>query len=472
MSDPFTLGWEEWLSLPELGLPAIKAKVDTGARTSALHAAVVEAFGPPDNPQVRFLMHPNPDDPSYDVTCSARVVDRRNVTSSNGETEQRYVIATTLEMGGRAWPIEITLSNRENMAYRMLLGRSAIVGDMVIDPNRSFCQPKLSFEVYRSMPRRRPVKRPLRIALLTREPKTYSSRRLVEAAEARGHVIEPIDTLRCYMRIGAMTSEVYYDGRALPRYDAVIPRIGASITAYGAAVLRQFANTGAYPLNTAKAILASRDKLLAHQILARAKIGMPTTAFASSPKDTEGLIELAGGAPLVVKLLSSSQGRGVVLAETLQAGESLVEAFRGLDANFLVQEFVAEAKGGDVRCFVIGPKVAGAIKRQAREGEFRANLHLGGTASAIRLSREEREAARRAARELGLSVAGVDLLQTASGPKILEVNSSPGLEGVETATGNDIASLVIEHLETKVQPLSKVREPKKRAKAKAEGAAE
>ena len=364
-SESFQLGWEEWLSLPDLGLPAIKAKIDTGARTSALHASVIEPFGPADAPQVRFLIQPDPSDPGLEITCSAPVVDRRDVTSSNGETELRYVIQTDVEIGGRRWPIQLTLTNRESMTYRMLFGRGAIQPDMIVNANASFLQPKLDFAAYAGLPKKRPVKRPLRIALLTREPRNYSSRRLIEAAQERGHVIEAIDTARCYMQIGTTHPQVHYDGKALPRYDAVIPRIGAGITGYGLAVLRQFTNTGAFCLNSASAIGHSRDKLMAHQLLARAKIDMPVTAFAHSPKDTKDLISLAGGAPVVVKLLSSTQGKGVVLAETRKAAESLTDAFRGLDANFLVQEFVEEAAGTDVRAFVIGNKVVGAMNGSA-----------------------------------------------------------------------------------------------------------
>ena len=259
-ADGFPLGWEEWLSLPGLGLPAIKAKTDTGARTSALHAVAIEPFGRVDRPQVRFLVQPDPDDPSLEVTCSARVVDRREITSSNGETELRFIIETDLEIAGRRWPVQLSLTDRSSMAYRMLLGRTALQEDMFVTPNVSFQQPTLGFKAYAGIPRQRPVKRPLRIALLTREPNNYSSRRLVEAAEARGHVIEPINTSRCYMRIDTLNAEVHYDGNALPRYDAVIPRIGASMTAYGMAVLRQFETMGAYCLNSAEAIGASRDK--------------------------------------------------------------------------------------------------------------------------------------------------------------------------------------------------------------------
>jgi ribosomal protein S6--L-glutamate ligase len=458
VSGDLVIGWEEWIALPDLSLPAIKAKVDTGARTSALHAAVIEPFGPADRPQVRFLIQPDPDRPELEITCSAPVIDRRSVTSSNGDSEQRYVISTRIRVADRFWPIEVTLTDRSQMAYRMLLGRSAIDADMVVDPNRSFVQPALSFALYRHTPHPKPIHRPLRIALLTREPGNYSSRRLAEAARLRGHVVEMIDTSRCYMRIGGIRSEVHYDGKLLPRYDAVIPRIGASVTAYGMAVLRQFAATGAYCLNTAEAIGASRDKLLAHQMLARAGVGMPITTFANSPKDTRDLIAMAGGSPVVVKLLESTQGRGVVLAETRKAAESLVDAFRGLNANFLVQEFIKEAGGADMRCFVVGNRVVGAMMRTAAEGEFRSNLHRGGVARAVRLSRDERDMARLAARELGLSVAGVDILRGADGPKVLEVNSSPGLEGIETVTKKDIAGQIIAHLESRVRPLSKSRD--------------
>lgn len=455
MTDTLTLGWEEWIDLPDIGLPAIKAKVDTGAKTSALHAVEIEPFGPANNPQVRFLIQPDPKNPNLELTCSAKVVDRRDVTSSNGETELRFVIETKAKIGNKTWPIQITLTNRENMAYRMLLGRQAIGDDMVVDPNESFVQRELSYDAYKALPKRKPVRRPLRIALLSREPNSYSSKRLVEAGEARGHVVEVIDTRRCYMRIGGLRPEVHYDGKSLPYYDAVIPRIGASITSYGTAVLRQFASTGAYCLNTANGIVASRDKLLAHQLLSDAHIGMPLTTFASSPKDTKDLISLAGGAPVVVKLLQSTQGRGVVLAETRKAAESLVDAFRGLDANFLVQQFVAEAAGADVRCFVIGNRVVGAMRRRAAEGEFRSNLHRGGTAEPVKLSKVERETARKAARVLGLKVAGVDLLQSETGPKVLEVNSSPGLEGIEKSTGIDVADQIYQFLESRVRPLSK-----------------
>ncbi len=457
----FTLGWEEWAAFPDLGLPAIKAKVDTGARTSALHAMAIEPFGPDSRPQVRFVMHPIPDRPDFEVVCAAPAVDRREVTSSNGETELRWVIRTKVQVGDRSWPIEVSLTNRENMAYRMLLGRTAIGDDMVVNPTQSCVQGELSYDHYKAVPQKAQVQRPLRVAILTREPRNYSSTRLKAAVEARGHVAETINTARCTMAINALNPAVYYDGRKLPRYDAVIPRVGASMTNYGMAVLRQFRLTGAYILNSAEAIGASRDKLYAHQVLARAGIGMPTTAFAHSPKDTGNLVDHVGGAPLVVKLLESTQGRGVVLAETKKAAESVIDAFRGLEANFIVQEFVKEAGGADIRCFVIGGKVVASMKRQAAAGEFRSNLHRGGSATKVRISKEERQAATRAARALGLSVAGVDLLRSEAGPKVLEVNSSPGLEGIEESSGKDVADLIVQYLESQVRSVSRI-SPRKR----------
>ncbi|MEQ9314324.1 MAG: RimK family alpha-L-glutamate ligase, partial [Henriciella sp.] len=393
MADHLELGWEEWLALPGLGLPAIKAKVDTGARTSALHAEVVETHGDPGRPQVRFLIRPDPDRPKLEIVCSAPIVDRRDVTSSNGQTELRYVIATEMQIGSVRRMIEITLTNREAMSYRMLLGRSAFSENATVHPDRSFIQPELSFDLYDAIKAKVPHERGLRIALLTREPDNYSSKRLADVGRQRGHIVDVINTSRCYMKIEAKAPEIHYDGKTLPFYDAVIPRIGASMTNYGMAVLRQFEAMGAWCLNPPEAIGASRDKLLAHQLLSQAGIAMPVTAFAHSPKDTKDLVGLAGSSPVVLKLLSSTQGRGVVLAETKKAAESLVDAFRGLDANFLVQEFVKEAAGADVRCLVIGGRVVAAMKRQAQEGEFRSNLHRGGEASEIKLTPAEKKIA-------------------------------------------------------------------------------
>ena len=287
----------------------------------------------------------------------------------------------------------------------------------------------------------------MKLVILARNPKLYSHRRLVEAAEARGHEIEIINTLRCYMNVTSHRPEVRYQGRKMTGIDAVIPRIGASITFYGLAVLRQFEMMGTYVLNDSVAITRSRDKLRSLQLLSRKGLGLPITGFAHSPDDIPDLITMVKGAPLVIKLLEGTQGIGVVLAETNQAAESVIQAFMGMKANIMVQEYIKEARGADIRCFVIGDKVVASMKRQAAEGEFRSNLHRGGTASLIRITPEERSTAIRAAKAMGLRVAGVDLLRANHGPVIMEVNSSPGLQGIETATGKDIAGLIIEHIE-------------------------
>jgi len=259
------------------------------------------------------------------------------------------------------------------------------------------------------------------------------------------------------MAINDHAPAVHYDGKALPRFDAIIPRIGTRMTFYGMAIARQFEMMGVYCLNSAAAIGASRDKLLAHQLLAQHRIGMPNTAFAKSSQDTQGIIDLAGGSPVVVKLLSSTQGKGVVLAETKKAAEALVDAFRGLDAHFLVQEFIKESSGTDIRCFVVDGRVVGAMKRTAQPGEFRSNLHQGGSAVKIKITKDERRSAIKAAKVLKLNVAGVDLLRSDSGPKILEVNSSPGLLGIEKATGKDIATIIIQSIEANVRSVVRQR---------------
>jgi ribosomal protein S6--L-glutamate ligase len=292
----------------------------------------------------------------------------------------------------------------------------------------------------------------MKIAILSRDSKIYSTRRLVEAAKQRGHEVRVVDPLRCYMNITAHRPAIHYKGERLEGYEAVIPRIGASITFYGTAVLRQFEMMGVYPANESVAITRARDKLRSLQLLAREGIGLPATGFADSPDDTADLIKVVGGTPLVIKLLEGTQGIGVVLAETRQAAESVIDAFRGLRAHILVQEFIREAAGADIRCFVIGGRVIAAMKRQAKAGEFRSNLHRGGTASLVRITREERSAAVRSAQIIGLNIAGVDIVRSARGPVVLEVNSSPGLEGIENCTGKDIAGRIIEFVETHAKP--------------------
>lgn len=304
----------------------------------------------------------------------------------------------------------------------------------------------------------------MKLAILSRNAKLYSTQRLVHAARERGHVVRVLDPLRCYMKIAPGKFQLNYKGKALTGIDAVVPRIGVSVTRYGTAVLRQLEMMGAYTPNSSDAILRARDKLRCHQLLAAEGIGLPTTVFGDNPDDTHDLLHLMGKPPHIIKLNEGSQGAGVILAEQLSASRSVVEALRGLYANFLVQEFIPEAKGADIRCFVVGDQVVAAMKRQAAAGEFRSNLHRGGAAEAVVLSLAEQDTALRAAKVMGLAVAGVDLLQSHRGPLVLEVNSSPGLEGIEAATGVDIASAMIAYLELSVSQKAKIVKEKKRPK--------
>lgn len=291
----------------------------------------------------------------------------------------------------------------------------------------------------------------MKIAIMSRNSRLYSTHRLIEAARERHHTVRVLDPLRCYMRIDAGRFEMHYKGKDLRPFDAVIPRIGASITRYGTAVLRQFEMMGVFTPNKSDAVLRSRDKLRCLQLLAQQGLDLPSTVFGDNPDDTTDLLAMLGKPPHVIKLVEGAQGQGVVLTEKLSGSRSVIEAFRGLYANFLVQEFIAEAKGADVRCFVVGGKVVAAMRRQAKAGEFRSNLHRGGSAEATKLTTAEVDAAIRAAAVMGLGIAGVDLLRSKRGPLVLEVNSSPGLEGIESASGVDVAGEIIAYLERRVR---------------------
>lgn len=292
----------------------------------------------------------------------------------------------------------------------------------------------------------------MKIAILSRDGTLWSCKRLKEAAVKRGHLVEILDPLSCYMNVSPAASSIHYKGLQLPHFDAVIPRIGSAITFYGTAALRQFELLGSYPLNESVAITRARDKLRSLQLLARQGIDLPKTGIAHSPDDTRDLIDMVGGAPLVVKLVEGTQGIGVVLAETRQAAESVIDAFRGLNAHILVQEYIAEANGRDIRCLVVGNEVVAAIERRAKEGDFRSNLHRGGVATIATITPQERAIAIKAAQTLGLEVAGVDILRSNRGPLVMEVNASPGLEGIEKTTGLDIAARMIQWIEQQARP--------------------
>ncbi len=454
MKESNYVGWEEWVSLPELNLPALIAKTDTGAETSALHAFNIQIFGKENNQMVRFGINPIQSDDRYSVFCSAKLIDQRNVTSSNGITELRYVIETNLVIGGVKRKIPVTLTNRENMKYKMIIGRSALDG-FNISPDKSFLQEKLTYDLYKKA-KNYSYRRALRIGILSLEPQNYSNRRIIQAAEENGHFCEILNTKRCYLNIESDNPEVHYDGQILPHYDVIIPRIGPTITKYGMAVVRQFEAIGTFCLNSSSSIGLSRDKLAAHQVLALHKIPMPDTAFANSPKDTKYIVDMTTGAPLVVKLLESSQGKGVILAETKKAASSVISAFQKLQAPFIVQDFIKDSAGADLRLFVIGGKVIATMMRSASDGDFRSNLHAGGSASKVKISKEERQIAKLAAKAMGLNIAGVDILRSSEGPKVLEVNSSPGLQGIEEINKINVSGKIIDYIERRLGLAKKV----------------
>lgn len=439
------LGSEEWCSLPELGIPSIKARVDSGAKTSALHAKNIAPFIKDGQNWVKFDINPIQNNVKTIIHCESPLVDKRVVKSSSGYREQRYVIQTSLEIGNSKWVIEMTLTNRDSMGFRMLLGREAMSGRVLVDPEQQYLLGQTTTdnlkEVYKNAVK---TSSGLRIGLLASNPELYSNKRIMEAGEMRGHEMHFLNIKECYMKLDAKTPEIHYRGGIiLNQFDAIIPRIRPSITFYGCALTRQFEALNVFCLNSSTAITQSRDKLFSLQLLLQSGIDIPTTGFANSPLDTNDLITMVGGPPLIVKLLEGTQGKGVVLAETKKAAESVINAFKSLNANILVQEFIKEASGKDLRLFVVDGKVVATIQREAMPGEFRANIHLGGTASVIKPTSEEKKIAIRAAKAMDLKVAGVDIIRSSKGPLLLEVNSSPGLEGIEGATNKDIAGEMI-----------------------------
>ena len=443
------LGSEEWCSFPELGIPAIKARVDSGAKTSALHAINIAPFLKDEENWVKFDINPIQNNLKTVIHCQARLIDKRIVKSSSGFREQRYVIQTNINIGTESWSVEMTLTNRDSMGFRMLLGREAMSGRILVDPEQKYLLGQPTTENLKDFyVNAIETKVGLRIGLLASNPELYSNKRIMEAGEMRGHEMTFLNIKECYMKLDATKPEIHYrGGRILDNFDAIIPRIRPSITFYGCALTRQFEALKVYCLNSAAAITQSRDKLYSLQLLLNHGVDIPTTGFANSPLDTDDLIKMVGGSPLIVKLLEGTQGKGVVLAETKKAAESVINAFKSLNANILVQEFIKEANGKDLRLFVIDGKVVATIQREAIAGEFRANIHLGGTASIIKPTIEEKKIAVKAAKAMDLKVAGVDIIRSAKGPLLLEVNSSPGLEGIEGATNKDIAGEMIRAIE-------------------------
>jgi len=447
------IGSEEWCVFEEFGIPAIKARVDSGAKTSSIQANNIKIINIGTEEWVRFEINPIQANRSIVVVCQAKLHDKRIVKSSSGISEKRLVIKAPVTIGEDTFEVEMTLANRDAMEFKMLLGREALIERYMVDPSKTYVQQDFSKEEiqskYSSFIKE---KTGLKIAILASNKDLYSNKRIMEAGIACGHEMAFLNVEQAYMKFDAIEPQIRYrGGNIIDKFDAIIPRIKPSVTFYACALLRQFDSMGAYCLNSAEAITQSRDKLMATQIFAKNDIQIPITGFAKSPLDTKDLIKMVNGAPLIIKLLESTQGKGVVLAETGKAAESVINAFKSVQTNILVQEFIKEANGQDIRCFVVNGKVVASMQRQAAKGEFRANIHQGGKASKVKITVEERKLAIKAAKILDLPVAGVDIIRSNKGPLLLEVNSSPGLEGIENATGLDIANIMIESIEKKLK---------------------
>lgn len=443
------IGGAEWCAFPGLNISAIKARVDSGAKTSAIHASNIQKISRKGEKWVRFEVYPIQDTRRITIRCEAKIIDQRIVKSSSGISEKRYVIQSSMKIGDYQWNIELTLANRDSMGFRMLLGREAMENRVFVDPANSFLLGDYSEEkINEKYQHVKDIRSGLKIGVLASNPQLYSNRRIMEAGKDRGHEMIFLDVQQCYMKLDSTNPEVRYrGGSSLNNLDAIIPRIKPNMTFYSCALIRQFESLGIFCANSWESISKSRDKLFSSQLFSQNGIQIPITGFAKSPLDTTDLIKMVNGAPLIIKLLEGTQGKGVVLAENSKAAESVINAFKSLNANILVQEFIKEAGGKDIRCFVIDGKVVASIQREAAKGEFRANLHQGGKASVIKITLEEKKLAVKAAKILGLQIAGVDIIRSNKGPLVLEVNSSPGLEGIEKATGKDIAGMMISAIE-------------------------
>lgn len=446
-----SVGWEEWIGMPDIGLPAILAKVDTGARTSALHSFAFEEIEIDGVTHIHFGVQPLADDPKLHVWCNAPLIDYREVISSNGMAEMRPFVQVDLHLAGQSWPIELSLTNRETMNYRMLLGRTAMEGRIVVDPFGACINGVPEGDFY-GHHLEESASKTLNIGILTCAPNAYSTQRLVEAIEKKGHQVDLVDIARCTVHVDALSPTIYQRDEPLPRYDAVIPRIGAPITQHGLAVVRQFELLGSYVLNGASSIAAARDKLWSYQYMAKAGIEVPLTLSAFNGRDGRAMVSKAGEGPYVLKSRKSEGGRGVLLAPDRTMAKSLLDAFDDLDEKLLIQPFLDTQDQSDLRIMVLGKKVIAAVRRTAKKGDFRANYHQGGSAKKVKITKQERQMAARAAKTLGLRFAAVDLMRTENGPVVMEVNASPGLEGIESATGLDLASRVIDYVVEYARP--------------------
>lgn len=444
------LGNEEFVSIPEINVPIILARIDSGAASSVLHAFNIKVMNEEGKKFITFCVHPITNNRLVTIDCKAKLAGWKYIRSSNGMMEKRPFIVTNIKVGEVTCEnVEITLTNRDYMGHRMLIGRESLPQGTLVDLNKPFVATSNLESAYQKISK--DSFKPLKIALLASNPDLYSNIRIMQAGRELGHEMIFLNIKNCYIDIQQKSSTIHcrdVDQTKIAEIDAVIPRIKPSLTFYGCALVRQFQTIGKFCLNDANGIANSRDKLKCLQILASRCMPMPATSFATSSKESKQLIDLVGGAPLVIKLLEGTQGKGVILVESNTSAESVISAFKSANANILVQEFISESKGEDLRCFVVNYKVVGSMLRSANsEHEFRANFHLGGSVKPAKITAAERKLAITAAKLLGLPVAGVDIIRSKRGPMILEVNSSPGLEGIESASGKDIATEMIHCLE-------------------------
>ncbi len=447
------VGSEEWCGFPELGIPAIKARVDSGAKTSSLHAFNIRGFKRGGVSMVSYELHPIQHNRKVIVRCESEVVDRRMVKSSSGVAEKRYVIETTLELSGQQWKTEVTLANRDSMGYRMLLGRAAMINRILVDPSaKLLCGDINKAAVEKLYGQSAHGVEGLKIGLLASNPRLYSNRRIIEAAEERGHEIHFIDIKQCYMKLDADNPEIHFGrGRTLNDFDAVIPRIKAEINLFGCALLRQFESIGIFSLNSSEAIARTRDRLHSMQTLLNHGIPMPASAAANTPADVADLVDMVEGVPLVIKLIQGAKGDGVMLADSNQFVESVIEAFKSINANMLIQEYIKEAGGQDIRVLVIDGKAVAGNESNSFLDEYGANLQRGRVTKSTKLTAAEKRMAVRAAKAIGLKVAGVDMIRSSRGPLVLNINAVPNLQHVEGNSGKDLAGMLIHAVEKKLK---------------------
>ena len=448
MKDKIIVGSEEWCAFPDLSIYAIKARVDSGAKTSSIHAFNIKTFERNDAQWVSFEVHPLQKNATTVVRCEALVIGRRIIKSSNGTSEKRTVIATLFSIGDKSWPVELTLTNRDNMGYRMLLGREAMKGRILVDPAKSCCLGSLSSATIKSYyGESRKRKNGLSIGLLATGKNFYSNQRLMEAADEHGHQIHFLDIKQCYIKMETEVPIIYNDHVRVGGLDAVITRIPPSMTLYGTALTRQFENMGVYTMNSAAAINHSRDKLYSLQLFLKKGLAIPTTVFATPSTDTNKLIETVGGVPLIVKQLDGSLDRATIFAETQEAAESSINSFKSLQAKLLLQEYVNGANSKLLHCYVVAGKVVASIQRQTSTKTGSMSKQHTLPATAIRINADERSLAIKAVRSLGLKFASVEIIRSQRGPLLLKITPSAKIEDYESISEKDIAGMIITSIE-------------------------